>query len=133
MKTITIRGDYIRKEGKASEAITPGHLVEFGGTADYRKHATIGGVARRAFALENDLIGQGIDDNYDASDTVQVGLFCPGAEVYAKVSYAATKGDFLESNGDGTLKLSSTPVDGSTIAVALETVAGSGRCRVEVL
>lgn len=131
--TIALKGHFVLKEAKASAAITPGHLVEFGGAAELRKHATVGGQARKAFALENDLVGQGIDDDYDANDTVRYGVFPPGTEVYAKVNYAATKGDFLESNGDGQLKLSSTPIEGSNIAVAMETVGGAGRCRVEVL
>lgn len=131
-KTIPLKGDFIRKEGVASEAITPGHLVEFGGAKDYRKHSTIGGAARRAFALENDLIGKGIDDAYALGDQLQVGLFVPGAECYAITNAAVTKGDPLESAGDGTLKAASTPIEGSTIAYAVETTTGAGRCRVEV-
>lgn len=131
--TINLKGEHIRKEGKASSAITPGDLIEFGGAAELRRHSGVGTQARRAFALENDLIGQGIDDDYDANDTVQYGLFIPGSEVYAKVNAAVNKGDFLESNGDGRLKVSSTPVEGSNIGVAMETVSGAGRCRVEVL
>lgn len=131
--TISLKGDFIRKEGKASSAITPGDLIEFGGANEYRRHSGVGTQARRAYALENDLIGRTIDDDYNANETVQLGLFVPGAEVYARVNYAATKGDFLESNGDGRLKLSSTPVEGSNVAVAMETVTGAGRCRIEVL
>lgn len=131
--TIALKGNFVRKEGQASAAITPGHLVEFGGAKDLRVHSTVGGQARKAFALENDLVGQGIADAYDANDTVQYGVFEPGAEVFAIVTYAAQKGDFLESNGDGRLKLASTPIEGSNIAVAMETVAGAGSCRVEVL
>lgn len=138
MKTICIRGDFIRKEGKASAAITPGHLIEFGGAADLRKHATIGGQGRKAFALENDLVGQDIDTAYDANDTVQYGVFAPGAEVYAwlQTGESCVKGDFLESAGDGTLQVASTPVEGSNIAVALEAITGGAsakRVRAEVL
>jgi len=64
---------------------------------------------------------------------VHYGIFVNGGEVNAIVNYAAQKGDFLESNGDGRLKLSSTPIEGSNVAVAMETVAGAGSCRVEVL
>lgn len=131
--TIALKGDFIRKEGKASAAVTPGHLVEFGGANDLRVHSTVGGQARKAFALENDLIGKTIADAYALAETVHYGVFQPGAEVNAIVNYAAQKGDFLESNGDGRLKLSSTPIEGSNIAVAMETVAGAGSCRVEVL
>lgn len=134
-KTIALKGGYIRKEGEASAAITPGHLIEFGGAADVRVHATAGGQARRAFALENDLIGRDIDDAYAAGDVVQYGVFVPGAEVYAKLQAAetCTKGDALESAGDGTLQVSSTPVEGSIVAWALETVSVAGsRVKAEV-
>jgi hypothetical protein len=134
--TIALKGHFIRKEGKASSAITPGHLVEFGGTADLRVHSTIGGQARKAFALENDLIGKGITDAYVAGDTVQYGVFPPGTEVYAILGAGLTcaKGDFLESNGNGTLKATSTAIEGSNIGVAMEaqTTAG-GRVRIEVV
>ena len=135
-KTITLKGDFIRKEGEASAAITPGDLVEFGGANDLQVHATVGGQARKAFALENDLIGKGIDDAYAAGDTVQYGVFVPGAEVYCRLtaSETCTKGDFLESGGNGRLQVSSTPVEGSNVAVALETQASAGgRVKVEVL
>lgn len=133
--TIILKGvqHCIRKEAKASAAITPGHLVEFGGANEMRVHSTVGGQGRKAFAVENDLIGKGIADAYNAAETVQYVVASPGVEINAIVSYAATKGDFLESNGDGRLKLSSTPIEGSNIAVAMETVAGAGSCRVEVL
>ena len=134
-KTIVLKGDFIRKEAEASEAITPGHLVEFGGAAELRKHATVGGAGRRAFALENDLIGKGVDDAYAAGDNVLYGVFGPGAEVYAKLAAGetCTKGDALESAGNGLLQVSSTPVEGSIIAWALETIAVAGsRVKVEV-
>jgi hypothetical protein len=138
MKTIPIRGDFIRKEGQASAAITPGHLIEFGGAKDLRVHSTIGGQGRKAFALENDLIGRDIDTVYNANDVVQYGIFQPGAEVYAwlQIGESCAKGDFLESDGTGCLQVSSTPVEGSNIAVALEAITGGGvkkRVKVEVL
>lgn len=138
MKTITIKGDFILKEGEASEAITPGHLVEFGGAADLRKHATIGGQARKAFAVENDLIGKGIDDAYAAADSVKYVVPVPGAEVYALLltGESCSKGDFLESAGNGTLQVASTPIEGSSVAVALEAITGAGapkRVKVEIL
>lgn len=134
-KTIALKGDFIRKEGEASAAITPGDLIEFGGSADVRVHATVGGQARRAFALENDLIGKGIDDAYAAGDLVQYGVFVPGAEVYARLAAGETcsKGDALESAGNGRLQVSSTPVEGSIVAWALEAQASAGgRVKAEV-
>lgn len=137
-KTIALKGDFIRKEAEASEAITPGHLVEFGGANELRKHATLGAQARKAFALENDLIGKGIDNDYALGDAVQYGVFVPGSEVYALLlaGESCSKGDFLESAANGTLQVASTPVEGSNIAVALEAITGGAaakRVRVEVL
>ena len=130
-QTIALKGDFIRKEGEASAVITPGDLIEFGGANELRVHATVGGQARRAFALENDLIGKGITDDYAAGDTVQYGVFPHGAEVYANAGEAVTLGDALESGGDGTLVVSSTPVTGSIVAWALETIGSAGRLKVE--
>ena len=144
--TISLKGDGIRKEGIASEAITPGHLVEFGGTKDYRKHATAAGNARKAFALENDLIGSDIDTAYALNDTVQVGLFHSGCEVYALVAAAAsaiTKGAALESAGNGTVRVqaanaaTSQAQRDSVVGYALEAVDNSGggsavRIKIEV-
>jgi hypothetical protein len=133
--TITLKdeGRAFRKEGEASAAITPGHLIEFGGGEELRVHSTVGGAARRAFALENDLIGKGPLDAYAANDIVQYGVFPPGAEVWAITSEAVNKGDFLESAGDGRLQVSSTPVAISQVAVALGTIGAAGRVAVEVL
>ncbi len=145
-KTITLKGDHIRKEAIASAAINPGHLVEFGGAQELRVHAGAGLNARKAFALENDLIGGGIGDAYALNQTVQYGVFPPGAEVYALLAAAATAvtiGLALESDGDGTLRLLTTDAAtddtqrDSVVAYALEAVDNSGggseaRIRVEV-
>lgn len=137
-KTISLKGEAILKEREANAAITPGHLVELMSTGKIRVHATIGGQAQKAFALENDLIGKGIDDAYAADDNVRYGVFTAGAEVYALLLSGETSaiGDFLESAGNGTLQVSSTPVEGSNVAIALEAItggAGAKRVKVEVL
>ena len=145
-KTITLKGDHIRKEAIASAAITPGHLVEFGGAQELQAHGTAAVNARKAFALENDLIGGAIGTAYALNQTVQYGVFPQGAEVYALVAAAATavtKGAALESAGDGTLRILTTDAAtddtqrDSVVAYALEAVDNSGggsaaRIRVEV-
>lgn len=132
-KTIALKGDYIAKEAEASAAITPGDLIE--GVATVAVHSTVGGAARKAFALENDLIGKGITDAYAAGDNVKYGVFLPGSEVNARLAAGetCTVGAALESNGDGRLVEASTPIEGSIIGYAMETqsVAG-GRVRIEV-
>lgn len=144
--TIILLGQGCRKEGIASSAITPGHLVAFGGANDLQVHSTAAGNARKAFAVENDLIGNGIDDAYAAGDQVQYNVFRPGDEVYALVADGApaiSKNDALESAGDGTLRkitpgssATSARIDG-IIGYALEAVDNSGgssaaRIRIEV-
>jgi hypothetical protein len=137
--TVVLAGDFLRKQGQASEAITPGHLVEFGGAKELRKHATAGGPARKAFALENDLVGKGIDDAYAVGDLVQYGVFQPGSEVYALLGASQTiaKGDMLVSNGDGALRKLTTEVQqDSLVGWALEAVttgaAETKRIKIEV-
>lgn len=145
-KTITLKGMGIRKEGIASSAITPGDFIEFGGSNDLRRHANAATSARKAFALENDLIGNGINDDYAIGDTVQYAVFHSGEEVYARVAALATaitKGARLESAGDGTVRIASTDSATDTtqrdsiVGYALEAVDNSGgssatRIRLEV-
>jgi len=81
--------------------------------------------------LENELLGLGIDDNYVANDLVQVEHFKPGDWVLATLAAAAAKvfeGEFLESAGDGTLRLvgGDYAEGASAIAQAMETVDNSG-------
>lgn len=106
VKTIILRGTGIAKEAIANAAITPGYLVEVMSTGNLRKHATAGGNAAKAFARENEVIGKGIDTDYAALDTALYIVAQPGAEVFALVPASAAAiviGDFLQSNGDGTL------------------------------
>lgn len=145
-KTIILKGHGIRKEGVASGAITPGHLIEFGGANDLQVHGTAAGNARKAFAVENDLIGDGIDDAYALGDQVQYNVFQTGEEVYALVAAAATaipKGAALESAGDGTVRIQTTDAAtddtqrDSVVGYALEAVDNSAggsaaRIRIEV-
>ncbi len=139
--TISLKGDFVQKEGEASEAITPGHLVEFGGTNDLRKHATEAGPARKAFALENDLVGEGIADAYVSGDTVKYGVFPNGSEVYALLDGGENTsiGSQLMSSGDGSLKVVETEAQqDSLIAWALEAVdnsatsSGGAQARIKV-
>ena len=60
---------------------------------------------QRAFARENDVVGEDIDDAYAALDTTLYGVYPPGAEIYGFVTTEdITKGDFLVATGDGSLK-----------------------------
>lgn len=140
-KTIQLKGDFVRKEAEASEVITPGHLVEFGGANELRKHSSSGGTARKAFALENDLVGNGVDDDYASGETVQYGVFPAGSEIFAFLDGGenVAKGATLVSSGDGSLRAEATePEQDVIVAFALEAVdnsatsAGGVQLRIKV-
>lgn len=126
-------GRYFRKEAEAESAITPGHLIELTSTGTVQPHSTIGAQARIAFADSNDLIGRDFDAAFVAGDQVRYVVPSRGCELNALVSETVAIGDFLESAGDGTLQITSTPIVGSTLAVALAARTGAGRVRVEIL
>lgn len=143
-KTILISGQGHRKEGVTDEAVTPGHLLELGGGNDLQKHATAAGNAAPMFALENDLVGDGIDNAYAAGETVQYVIAQPGAVIYALLAYGENVaiGAMLESASAGALQASvadSSDVQTEAIvARALEAVNNTttdseARIKVEVL
>ena len=104
--TIILKGDPLRKEARAAEALTPGHLIEFDASGDLQKHATEGGDAQPRFAVEEEFIGNDIDDAYADGDQVQFVVARQGDEIYAWLTTSQTikKGDPLESNGAGLLQ-----------------------------
>lgn len=148
-RTIILRGveETISKEGKAGGAITPGHLVDLNSSNAWVVHAVAAGASQKAFAIENDMVGKGIDDAYASGDWAQVRICSPGIEVYALVAAAATAiaaGDYVESAGDGTVRKvtagnpSGTPpvYAGIPVGKALEAVdnsAGATPARIRIV
>jgi hypothetical protein len=96
----------VQEEFTANAEILPGHLVELMSTGKIRAHATAGGNAVKMWAIENELEGEGVNDAYAASDQVQVRVMNAGDQVNALIADGEniSIGDFLESNGDGTLQ-----------------------------
>lgn len=104
------------QEVLASEAITPGHLIQYvpsgGDAGKVRKHATSGGDAMPMWALENLTPDRSsalvpIDVPWATGETVRFITTRAGDEVYAWVpanAAAIVKGDLLCSNGDGTVR-----------------------------
>jgi len=100
------------QQAQAAAAITPGHLVELTSTGTIQKHSTASGNALPAFALENvtpdrTVATQAIDTPYAVGETVKWMVARPGELVYAWLPISAAAivtGDFLVSNGDGSLK-----------------------------
>jgi len=105
-KTVKVKkySDVI-EEFVAAGAITPGMLLELDSNGEVAPHSEAGGSAYPLFALEDELQGKGIDDNYAADDQVQVWLPGRGDIVNALVSGVDVAiGDFLMSAGDGSLE-----------------------------
>src|SRR3990172_10187703 len=92
-KTVVLKGDPVRKEGVAAEAVTPGHLIEFvpsgPDAGKLRKHASAAQNAASMFAVEEEFVGDDIDTAYAASDTAQYVAARPGDEVNALVAAGA--------------------------------------------
>ena len=125
----------------ASEAILPGHLVERVSAGTLSKHSTAAGNATKSFAFENESDGSGIDEAYADGETVIFGTCPAGTKINAILADSNTIaiGDFLESNGDGTLRAlaadAATDQDQRTsvIGQALEAVTTSGAtARIEI-
>jgi hypothetical protein len=110
----------IQDEYVAVAAITPGSLVDLTSANKVQKHETAGGKHAWMFALEDELQGKGINDNYVAGDRVQVGVFTRGEIVNAllddEVDIAI--GDYLEAGiTPGKLR---EYVSGVIVGIALE-------------
>jgi hypothetical protein len=139
----------IVNEYVADATITPGMLVAVASDGKIDPQNVAGGVCEKMFALENELLGKTIADNYAAGDPVQCWIATPGEEVLAWILNGEdiAKGDKLVAGGGGKLKeydpaaSAAVVTEEYPIAVALEAcdMSGSsgadpsGRCAVRIL
>jgi len=124
IKTIKIKkySDVI-EEYVASGIITPGMLLKY--DSDGKVLATNATEAMSLFAMEDELQGKGIDDNYAVGDPVQVWVPYRGDQVYGWLSGASVvAGDFLQSAGDGSLKKYGQTLAAATVDVLCLAAAG---------
>jgi len=136
--TIILSGPYIEVgDLAASEAITPGHLIDSfnnAGVQRYRKHATASIAVAKTVARNQSMLNKGVDDAYAAGDLVQAAILSPGATAWMLIASGQTivHGSKLESAGDGTLKIFGT---GVVLFKALEnkTATALTRLRVEAV
>ncbi len=122
--------DVVNEFTATAVAITPGMLLELTSDGLVQAHSTEGGPVLPMFALEDELQGKGITDNYAVSAKIQVWTAVRGEEVYALLADGeeVAAGDFLISDGNGKLKkydgntASDVEFPQSLVAVALEAV-----------
>jgi len=108
--TIQLKGAPIRKEGVASEAMSPGHFVvstptTTKGTGSLAFPAALGDVAQ-GVVYEDEIEGKGITDAYAVNDNVLYGVYSKGSEVLGRLpagAAAVAVGTPLAVNTDGTL------------------------------
>lgn len=123
------------EEYVAAATITPGMLLEYTSAGKVQAHQNAGQNVVQMFALEDELQGNGIDDDYSSDDPVQVWVPGRGDQVYAILkddTVAVTTGDYLESAGGGYLQKHEADSAGAVeypeaiVAQALEDVDLSG-------
>lgn len=86
LQSIVVRNNgnaYFREEREAAGTITPGMLVELDSNDQYVANSIVTLPVPRKFAVEDDLQGNEISDDYSAGDRVQANTFQPGCEVLA--------------------------------------------------
>lgn len=112
MNTIKVKkySDVIEEYVATTAVITPGMLLEITSGALVKAHAVSEGDVLPMFALEDELLGKGIDDNYAISVPIQCWIPGRGDQVYAHLANGETAvvGSYLSSNGDGYLKVHAT-------------------------
>jgi hypothetical protein len=94
-------------ERVAAGTITPGMLIEIIAAGTMQAHSTAEGNAFPEFALEDELQGRDIDDNYTSGEQVQCWTPGAGDEIFAILAdgEVVVIGSWLASNGDGYLRL----------------------------
>ena len=124
---ILLTGERQVEENVAAGTISPGMLIELESADKVQAHSSAGGVGEKAFAVEDALQGNTVDDDYSADDLVSYVIAHPGDQVNAilKAGETAVIGSKLISGGDGTLTVYSA--SGEVVAVALEALNLSGQ------
>ena len=115
----------IINEYPADAAITPGMLIELNSDGEVKAHATAGGNVLPMFALEDELQGNGLEDNYAAGDRVQCWVPVRGEEVNTILADGenVSVGNFLESAGNGYLRKHVVDSTGDYLVIPLVAIA----------
>lgn len=130
--TVFLRGEPNRHERDAASTITPGDLLELTSSNTVQPHSSADGRHFRWVAVEQEMVGDGINHDYQSGEVVQINSFRPGDHAFMQLADGenASVGSYLASNGDGKLKVEASSgtgdLEGSLVGVALEAVDMSG-------
>lgn len=103
--TILLAGDAREDSGLADGAITPGSLVQLTSTG-YNDNVSAGAVCIPAFAREqHENQGADVDDNIASGDNFTVLFPQHGAVINALTSDTIARGEYVESDGSGGVRL----------------------------
>jgi hypothetical protein len=134
-KNTVVLKDFLKifEEYVAAGVITPGMLIEYTSAGTVQAHSTAGGNVLTMLALEDELQGNDLDDDYAVGDPVQCWIPMRGAVAYMMIADGedVSIGDLLESDGAGKLQVHVADNGGKTtpnqiVAQALEAVGMSG-------
>lgn len=130
--TVNLKGNPIRKEGVATEAMKPGHFVvsiprtnSQNGSLAFPAAA---GAVAQGLVFENELEGQGIDVAYASGANVLYGVWPKGGEVLGRVAAggdAIAAGAPLAVQTDGTVAAATVGTH-HVIGTAIAAVDNSG-------
>jgi len=149
---IMLAGEYRQMEGKCGASlIYPGMLIVGDGAGNKVPHATEGGFAERAFALEDALQGNttatpynpvnyanGVSSVGAPADPVQYALAAPGSEVNALLApgYVYALDTRLISDGAGHLmpaaSISSADILYQVIAICLRPIGSTSNTAIDL-
>lgn len=123
--------NYRTEEAPAAAAVTPGDLIEKTSAGKVQRNSTAADKAPQILVALPSFAGQGIDDDYAATQDVHFVHAGPGWRLRMRLADSMTIdiGDKLVSNGSGgTLKAatSTDDEDGAVVGVAAEAVTTSG-------
>jgi len=126
---IHLRGLFQALELPAGGNVPCGSLLLENSSGQVVVHGTAGGAAERMFANEDALQGLAPDTQYTLGNMVNISSEEPGNIVNALLAptYNYAIGNFLISNGDGTLKpTTGTPVSIIGVVIQALNLSGSG-------
>lgn len=130
--TILLDGGFREDTGLADGAITPGSLVQLTSTG-YNDNVSAGAACVPAFAREqHENQGADVDDNIASGDTVTVIFPACGAVINALTSDTIARGEYVESDGAGGVRLYGSGFRIGQAQTASDLTGSNGRVEIVV-